>query len=255
MNNSTIYEFPLNERIRTLLRLEFLFKQARYSLRGYSLWDSRNTVECILDILDIMSRIDLRMELVKELDRQSAALVSISSRPGVDPSILDETLNQLSQYLKSLKSNSLNSCEALRNNELLNVIRKRDSIPGGNCDFDIPSYHFWLQQSAESRTETLESWLSDLDDYRLAINVILNLLRESAVNSPVTADKGFYQQALDTSMSFQLIRAFLPVDAPYFAEFSGGKHRFSVRFMIPNNCDRPSPYSDEINFQLACCAL
>ncbi len=255
VTDTTIYELPLNERIRTILRLEFLFQQARYSMRGYSVWDSRSTISNILDILNIMSRIDLRTELVKELERQTAALLAISSRPGVDPSILTETLKKLERYTHNLRAIKAHSCDELRNNELLKLIRQRDSIPGGNCDFDMPVYHYWLKQQPEQRIEILESWLSHLDPYRLSINLILNLLRESAVNSPVLAEQGFYQQALDTSIPFQLIRVSLPTDAGFFAEISGGKHRFSVRFMTPEDCGRPSPCNTDIEFHLSCCAL
>ena len=224
-------------------------------MRGYSVWDSRSTISHILDILNIMSRIDLRSELVKELERQTSALLAISSRPGVDPSILDDTLKKLESYTQNLKSSQNHSCDELRNNGLLKLIRQRDSIPGGSCDFDIPVYHFWLKQQPEQRIEILESWLGLLDNYRLSINVILGLLRESAINTPVLAEQGFYQQSLDTSVPFQLIRVLLPSDVNFFAEMSGGKHRFSVRFMMPAKSERPSPCSTDIEFQLSCCAL
>lgn len=256
VTESTIYELPLNERIRTLLRLEFLFQQARYSMRGYSVWDSRATICHILDIMSIMSRIDLRSELVKELERQTAALVAISSRPGVDPSILEDTLKKLETYIQNLKSAQNHLNNELSNNILLKLIRQRDSIPGGSCDFDIPIYHFWLKQQPEQRIEILESWLGLLDNYRLAIDVILNLLRESTINTPILAEQGFYQQSLDTSISFQLIRVIVPADADFYAEMSGGKHRFSVRFLMPPiSGERPSSCSDDIEFQLSCCAL
>ena len=253
--DSTTYELPLNERIRTLLRLEFLFQQARYSMRGYSVWDSRATISHILDILNIMSRIDLRSEIVKELERQTSALMAISSRPGVDPDILKDTLANLNTYTQNLKSSQSSSHDDLCHNELLKLIRQRDSIPGGTCDFDIPIYHFWLKQEPEQRIHVLEFWLEQLDNYRLSIDIILNLLRESAINTPILAEQGFYQQALDTSVAFQLIRVIVPTAAGYYAEMSGGKHRFSVRFMTPVSGERPVPCSDDIQFQLSCCAL
>lgn len=255
MTDSTIYELPLNERIRTLLRLEFLFQQARYSMRGYSVWDSRTTISHILDIMNIMSRIDLRSELVKELERQTAALLAISSRPGVDSSILEDTLNKLNTYTLNLQPTKNHCGHALNKIELLKLIRQRDAIPGGSCDFDIPIYHFWLKQQPEQRIEILESWLGQLDNYRLSIDVILSLLRESAINTPILTEQGFYQQSLDTNVPFQLIRVILPSDASFYAELSGGKHRFSVRFMTPINGERPSPCSSDIEFQLSCCAL
>jgi len=253
--DSTNYELPLNERIRTLLRLEFLFQQARYSMRGYSVWDSRATISHILDILNIMSRIDLRSEIVKELERQTSALLAISSRPGVDPAILQDTLTNLNTYTQNLKSSQSSSHDDLFHNELLKLIRQRDSIPGGTCDFDIPIYHFWLKQEPEQRIHVLEFWLEQLDNYRLSIDIILNLLRESAINTPILAEQGFYQQALDISVPFQLIRVIVPADARYYAEMSGGKHRFSVRFMTPVSGERTVPCSEDIQFQLSCCAL
>jgi len=251
--DSSIYELPLNERIRTLLRLDFLFQQARYFMRGYSIWDSRATLSALLDITNIMTRIDLRSEIINELERQTASLIAISSRPGVDASILDATLKDLENYTKTLRALKSNAGNNLSNNDLLKLIRQRDSIPGGTCDFDIPVYHFCLEQPAEERIYQLESWLKELDIFRLSITLILDLLRESAINTPLTAEKGFYQQSLDKTIAFQLIRVFLPADVSHFAEISGGKHRFSIRFMIPVKNERPisskKEYRAEFPFQ------
>lgn len=255
MTNSCIYELPLNERIRTLLRLEFLFQQARYSMRGYSIWDSRATISSLLDITNIMTRIDLRSEIIKELERQHSSLLAISSRSGVDPTLLKDTLKELKHYAETLKNPQKNSQKNLHNNSLLKQIRQRESIPGGTCDFDIPTYHFWLEQPAEQRVYLLECWLKEIDVYRLSITLILKLLRESAINTPLTADQGFYQQTLDKAAPFQLVRVILPSDIDYYAEISGGKHRFSIRFMKPVDNERPIPCSKDIDFQLSCCAL
>jgi cell division protein ZapD len=255
VTNLTVYELPLNERIRTLLRLEFLFQQAHNSLHGTSIWDSRATINHILDVLSIMGRMDLRCELIKELERQASALLAICDSPDIDATILKETLKKLEMYRDNLRATQSNVQVKLSNNELLKLIRQRNSVPGGTCDFDLPIYHFWLQQSAECRVEILQSWLTELDNYHLSITLILNLLRNSAMNTPIKAEQGFYQQALDISMPFQLIRVLLPSSSSFYAEMSGGKHRFSVRFMMPMSGERPAPCSEDIKFKLSCCAL
>jgi len=255
VTNFTFYELPLNERIRTFLRLEFLFQQARYSMRGYSVWDSRATISSILDITNIINRIDLRSELIKELERQSKALEAISSSPNVDSSILDETLCKLKNYNQTLKAMPKALHSDLSMNELLKSIRQRESVPGGTCNFDMPAYNFWLKQEPEQRIQLLETWLNHLDHYRLSIDLVLSLLRESAINTPIKAEEGFYQQALDTSTPFQLIRVILPEKSGYYAEISGGKHRFSVRFMLPTTSEKASPTNESVDFQLSCCAL
>ncbi|MCK5697050.1 MAG: cell division protein ZapD [Gammaproteobacteria bacterium] len=255
MTHSIIYELPLNERIRILLRLEFLFKQARSSMCGTSISESRNTIHHILSILHIMGRLDLRSELIKELERQSSALLAISSQPDVDSGLLEETLEELNSYAQTLRTLPKYGANNLHNNYLLKQIQQRASIPGGNCDFDIPVYHFWLKQASEQRTTILQSWLEQLDHYRLSINIILKLLRKSSINTPIIAKKGFYQQSLDINMPFQLIQVLLPDDIDFFAEISGGRHRFSVHFMTYLDNKRPTPCTTDIEFQLSCCAL
>ena len=71
---ATVYEHPLNERLRFFLRLEFLFKQADYSLNGTSTWNSRAALQTIIEIHDLVSRVDLKTEILKELDRHRSRL-------------------------------------------------------------------------------------------------------------------------------------------------------------------------------------
>ncbi|NIQ09927.1 MAG: cell division protein ZapD, partial [Gammaproteobacteria bacterium] len=52
MQSYIIYEHPLSERIRTMLRLEFLFRRASHFLKGQTTWDSRIFIDTLLDILN-----------------------------------------------------------------------------------------------------------------------------------------------------------------------------------------------------------
>jgi cell division protein ZapD len=47
----------------------------------------------------------------------------------------------------------------------------------------------------------------------------------------------------------------VPVDIPCFAEISGGKHRFTVRFMEMKDFDRPFQTTRDVAFLLNCCAI
>ena len=40
--NYIVYEYPLNERIRAFLRLEYLLDQANHLAQNTSTWDSKN---------------------------------------------------------------------------------------------------------------------------------------------------------------------------------------------------------------------
>ena len=64
-----IYEQPLNERVRTFLRLEFLLEQSAHHTALSSIWDSRAAVNAILEIASLLTRGDVRTEVLKELER------------------------------------------------------------------------------------------------------------------------------------------------------------------------------------------
>ena len=53
-----VYEQPLNERMRTFLRLEFLYTQASYHAELETPWSSRAAVSSLLEILAITARGD-----------------------------------------------------------------------------------------------------------------------------------------------------------------------------------------------------
>jgi len=247
----TIYELPLNERIRTLLRLEFLFKQANYTLRGMTVWDSRFTISTLLEINNVISRIDIQSELVKELVRQKKVFTSLASLPNIDQQILNETIASFDNVLLALNSHS----KVEFNSELLKAIQQRDSIPGGSCDFDIPIYHYWLNSQPQERIIQLETWLNLLTPFDKATTLILNTLRDSATPEPISVDNGFYQRSLNSKSPYQLIRVGLDTNVDYYPELSGGKHRFSIRFLQPDIEQKAVAIKSPVTFNLSCCLL
>jgi len=249
------YEQPLNERMRSFLRLDFLFRQAAHTLEGESRWDSRATLGSILEILDVLGRSDLKTELLKDLERHQTALARLRRASAVDQPRLESILERLGHYQEQLHADLQALGQGLRDNEFLAGIRQRASVAGGSCDFDLPAYHHWLQQSAAQRIAQLTEWLASLETVRAPVELLVHLVRESAHPSEEAAEAGFFQRSLDAGGGFQLVRVGLPADAPYFAEISAGKHRFTVRFLEPQGQSRPRQVGEPVAFQLCCCAI
>ena len=67
MSTELTFEHPLNERIRTFLRLEHLLDKVVHFLPQEDAWASRAAVEGLLDILAVTARADIKTELLKEL--------------------------------------------------------------------------------------------------------------------------------------------------------------------------------------------
>jgi cell division protein ZapD len=256
VSDTIIFEQPLNERIRTFLRLEFLFKRVDSALTGLSEMDHRDALDAMLNMLSVFERSDLKQELMKEIERLITNLSALENAPGVDRGALDALLADLDQSLDALHVQKTGIGQTLRENDFLYGIRQRSSIPGGTCEFDLPAYHFWLQHTApEVRTEQCFAWLKEFQSVRDAVEMSLRLIRGSVGFRDETAEDGFFQRSLDTNQPYQLIRVQIPSSVSYFPEVSGGKHRFTVRFMEFDIKQRPQQTHEAVPFRLSCCAM
>lgn len=255
MSQSIVYEQPLNERVRTLLRLEFLFARTRHHLAGTTEWDNRASIDALLDILSFVGRSDLKTELMKEVERLASHLRNLGHYSGVDIRRLESVLEELDDLNRQLYGHQGRFGEALKGNDLLYAIMQRYTIAGGTCDFDLPVYRYWLQQPEAARRADLEEWFSSLVLVERAAGTILALIREAGSFTPRHAHGGFFQMPLDTGSSNQMIRVALAPDTPAFPEISGGRHRVSIRFLQPAPDQRPQQIGEDVAFELSCCAL
>lgn len=256
MNSHTIYEFPLNERVRVFMRLEQSFQQLNHFMAGVSVFDKRAAISTLLDILTILGRSDLKSELIKELDRHAKVLGQLANTQGVDGHKLQEILADINLASRNLYSHSGKIGSKVLESDLFQSIAKRNSIEAGSCSFDLPAFHYWLEQDEAAQQEDLERWTLPFAEIRGAIDMILGFIRLSNVPTQHVALSGFFQSTMDKAHTAQLLRVSVPASVHCFAEISGGKHRFSIRFMHPSTDElRPTQTQDDIPFSLTCCAI
>ncbi len=241
--------------MRTFLRLESLFQTGVYHAKGRSVWDSRAAMSCLLDVLAIFCRSDLKSEILKELERHSANLTAMQNNPQVDNDKLTGIVQQLDSLSNQLHANHGQVAQNLRQNEFLASIRQRSTIPGGSCAFDLPAYYHWLQKPAPERVEQLMEWFTEFALMRSGIELILELTRSSSTPTLEVAISGFYQQPLPPNLPCHMLRVAVPRGSPYFAEISGSRHRFTVRFMEASEMGRATQTSDTVEFELTRCIL
>jgi cell division protein ZapD len=249
------YVQPLNERLRFFMRLSFLFSRLKHGASGETTHDSHTAITTLLDILNIIQQQDLKKEVLKEIERINQTLTPLQHNTEIEHSTLDQILSTLSTYRSELHAASGPMASELRHHEFLKTLQQRYNVPAGLSECDPPVYNHWLHKPIEQRKSDLSQWLETFETLHNAIDLILQLIKQSANPSRKIADNGIYQQTLDASAPFQLVMVTLPVDSRYFAEISGGKHRFTVRFMDTTTKPRPVQTSDEVAFDLYCCAL
>ena len=256
MEKIVIYEQPLNERVRSFLRLEHLFGIADHHSPQDSQWDSRIAISCLLEILDLITRSDIKSDLIKELEKHTVTLDVLKNNPNVDHQRLNDILSNINDYLNTLRDNEFLPGQHLKNDELITSIKQRISIPGGTCNFDLPAFHHRLHKPAQSRHDDLTRWKQDISVIQKSLSIALLMLRNSTTPVIENAESGFHQQPIESKLSCQLIRVFLPEDCSYFPEISGGKHRFTIRFMEQiSTSSRPVQTKNAVEFELHCCIL
>lgn len=256
MPEPLIYEQPINERIRTFLRLEHLFSQFNQHLHHDSAWDTHSALKAIIDILGMVGRGDIKRETIKELERQNSNLQSFIEIPDINHGKLSVLIDEQKHCISKLHEISGNIGQDLQKNELLNGIKQRLTVPGGLCDFDFPVYSHWLNHPYESRKEILQQWYSPFISLQQSIDLILKVIRESTDSIDSIAENGFFQNNIEPNQACLLIRVTLGSETDIYPEISAGKHRFSIRFFKSRNpAQRPEQIDQDIEFKLACCIV
>nr|WP_207143823.1 cell division protein ZapD [Thiococcus pfennigii] len=255
VSQKLVYEHPLNERVRTFLRLEHLFAKTEHFLAGEEPLETRVAIEALLDIVTITGRADVKAELLRELDRHGASLNRIRSQAGVHMPTLDRILAELGEAVGALHGLPGQIGQCARDDDLLKAVAQRTAIPGGQCSFDLPLYHRWLAQPVAARRARLDAWMADMRPAVEAIGLILSLTRTSASPRPAMAPLGFFQEALDAQAPAQMIRVALDAEGRLYPEISGHKNRFSIRFMEVVDGGRPVQSREDVAFGLTCCAF
>ena len=247
------YEFPLNERIRTLLRLEDLYRRAQHFASKSDSEEHHVALTSLFELLDVGGRADLKSDIMQELERQKQHLDALRNNPAISQQALNAVLIDIEKAVSDLFLLSGKTGQELRENDWLMGIKQRSAIPGGVCEFDLPSYHYWLNQSPEVRRVDLDQWLSPFLPIRNGVRIILKLLRENGKTASQMAHQGVYQQTMAGRLA-QMLRIRLDNSYDCVPEISANKYALNVRFITAIGTQRRTTVED-IAFELTFCNL
>ena len=253
-DGAILYEYPFTERVRSLLRLEDLFDRLGFFVAQAHPYSHHAALVALFEILEVTARTDLKGDLLQELDRQRQTLQALRTNPQVSQDALAQVLADIEHAYQTLTASAGKAGQHLRDHEWLTSIRSRASIPGGTCEFDLPSYHAWLMREGETRRADLRGWIQPLDKFSAAVGIVLKLLRESGHHSAQIAAQGSYQQALQ-GRAFALLQVRVAREADVIPEISANRYMLWIRFTAPDGDLKPRSIDRDVPFELALCAL
>jgi cell division protein ZapD len=252
-----LYEYPFNERIRTYLRLETLFRRLGTLLDREDTVDHHFALTTIFELLEVAARVDLKTDVLKDLERQKQLLDSLRDHPTISQSVLNGVVQQVDRCLAGLGAQAGKIGQTLIDNEWLAALRNRIAIPAGTCSFDLPAYRAWQHLPAGQRQADLARWVEVLTPLGESVLLLLGLLRDGGQTQKFVAMRGQFQQTLPTGRSFQLLRLQLDDQAGVVPEISANRLMVSVRMMRCEPDGRIQPAAgdaaEHVAFDLTLC--
>jgi cell division protein ZapD len=221
-----VYEYPFNELVRNMLRLEYLF--GRYT--HFSKSDDPELHHCAITALfelgDIGARGDIKSLLLKEFERQKQALHGLKSSAKVDQAVLSQALSEIDVASTHLNQSLGKPNSAIIENE-------------------------WKCSAPGDRRELLQNFIAPLLPWNESSQLFLKLLRQSGESRDAVAHQGAFQQA-PSGKVYQLMRIGVEDDS-VFSEISANKYLLSIRFLKSERDKKPHPILEDIPFKLTLC--
>ena len=249
------YEHPLNERVRTLMRLEDLFGRVSYFAGQDGAPDHHAALLALFEIADVAARADLKNDLLQELERQKQMLGPLRNNAQIEQPMLEALLAQIDSVNGQLLAQAGKVGAHLRDNEWLMAIKQRTAIPGGVCEFDLPAYHWWLHQDPGARRNDLKGWIEPFRPIHAGSTIVLKLLRDNGRASHHVAHHGVFQLMLTTTKIAQLLRLSVAMEHTCVPEISANKYALNIRFIGVSGLDRGSVFDRDVEFELMFCNL
>lgn len=247
MSTVILFEYPLNEKVRSWLRMEYLLLQLSGSQPVNDPVAALSFFRSIADLLDIFDRGDMRADLVKELERRQQKLESWLNVSGVDVTLVTELQQTLKHHSAEMMTVPRMG-QQLREDRFISQVRQRLSIPGGCCSFDLPTLQIWLHLPEDVRQQQVDEWCRTLLPLKESLLLVLDLIRQSGTFQTKMSLNGFYQ---DNAEDADILRLKIRAEDALYPQISGHKNRYAIRFMPVDSEGGQIP--ERLEFELACC--
>ena len=249
-NQVSLYEEPVQEKIRKFIKIEFLLNKIYYFKGKENKSENYISLLALCELYEILSRSDIKSELIREIETQNTYLQKIKEIPQADSSKLNSVLEKQSQLLKLIYSIEINYLDHLERDILFKTILKNSFT-----QLQPASIDFWLSRDILNRETQIDLWLEPLIFIKRSIDFILEVIRKSGRFEDRMAEKGFFTEKQDPKKNVLLIRVTLTSDLYYYPQISVGKQRLTIMFMTKDDKNNLVPYQEDLNFILTTCSL
>ena len=253
MNNfsdihASIYEQPIDERIRKFLKLENIYMKINNHMDIDSKYDAYSTLLNISELFINLTRSEIKRDLISEIETQKVRYQEYSKLDGADRIKLNSIMEKQNAILKTLHDLEANYLNVLKNDELLQTIIKHINTSCADLDY-------WLSRDHDFRKNQINLWLELIKPIENSIFFCLDLLRKSSETVEITAKDGMYLFKMDIEKKIRLLRVTMKTDNYFFPRISVGPQRATIAFMTIDDNNKIIRLNQDINFVLDLCYI
>ena len=253
-----VFEFPLNERIRRLLRIEEIYQKFEHQLKNTHDYFEFGCFDTLFEIVQLVSRSDLKIDFLQELERQEKKQSTLQSDQALKEEQLDlkKIISMIQVARKKLENIDVKPGFNFNNNLFLEEVKKRITSPGGLLDVDFPNFHNWtIQKTRKSKLEDFKSWSEPLMVFKDAASVLLIILRNQRHLELLKAKEGKHQKTIDPLKTFDLIRLEITENLDVYPEISANKYTVNIFFKELSKELRKEAVKSNLEFKYSICWL
>ena len=255
MKEYIIYEQPVAENIRNFLKCEYLFEKFNAALLQEDLWGVKTSISTLLEMSDFIIRINLKVELLKDLERSMLYFKVLNkNNNNVNIIELDGYMSKIEDAINMLNDVNNSPSKSIVNNEFLMHINNKIHIPAGDNFFDMPSYLNFLSSSKSSIIEHINSWYEPFNPLISASRLILTIRRDTADFIPYISSKSYFEKKLDKNSKVDLIRIKLLKKDSIYPVISVNRQNINIIFKTSygkNRLSKPITENNEFSLSLS----
>lgn len=252
-----IYEQPLTDLMRVMLRLEQRFQHIDVCMSQPTCQvHIQAAVSSLLSIKALLSRGDFKTKLLKKQSELIKYFSSIIDDQSVDVAQINKYIRVLNDYFNLLHGHTKMGRE-LEQNQLFDLLYKHISTPGGGpCVVNIPFYRYWLNHPNIKCHDDITNMVNSIDYIRKINDFMLYIIRASKNFSTQQALNGFYERNLSQEcIKLDVVRIGIKQAQPILPEISVDKRRLAVQLVLHDDGHVLSRCCENQDFELALCGL
>ena len=252
MNNFIIYEQPISENVRNFLKCEYLNEKFNCSLEKDDIWSIKSSINTLIEMSDFIFRINIKMELLKEFERNVFFLNYLNESKDIELNKYDELYSKIKIHIEELNNIDNNPSKSINENDFLMQIKSKCHIPAGTNFFDMPSYLNFLSSNKTLIIDNINSWYSPFNTIFSSSILILDIKRTISKFENISQSDPYFERKIDKSLRVDLVRIKLENNINIYPDISASTQNINILFKTSYGKNRLSKVAEEsINFGLS----